>query len=462
MAILGQITVDEIYILSVDSDPAASSTVAPIGSLATLDDNTNAKIWLKTGAANNAWSIVPNQANATNLSNGGFVFANANGNLVTNTARAFWDGTGRFSFGLNALAVPQSTIHLDRGNATGSHIRMTAGTTTGVTAGDGTEFGIDDTGAAEIRQYENSNINFYTNNLVRGAFAPNGQFILGSTAPIDITGLGALPIFQIIGTASVQMAGIQYSADTIGPVFNLLKSRGASIGTQGLVSSGDEFGRIQFRASDGVNFQAGASIRALVDGTAAAGSMPGYLSLMTTPTGSTTPIERIRVTSTGLTIHSAGVRLGNETDTTNGNIRFDGSELLGRQGAIWRNLVINPFTITATGNVSTTSGTYSVVGSMTTTPAAGTYLVFFSSDASLSGETNGDVSMHIAGVEQTVTTRNIGITNNFGTSTLSSTLSFMTVATVNGSQVLDIRFRENGGSTLTIGNRSLVIIPIAR
>lgn len=126
-----------------------------------------------------------------------------------------------------------------------------------------------------------------------------GYSLIGSTTPVDITGLSAIPIFQIQGTSAVQMAGIQYSNDTIGPVFNLLKSRGGLL-AQGLVSNNDEFGRLQFRASDGVNFQAGASIRGLVDGTASAGSMPGRLILMTTPTGSTTPVERMRISQDGL------------------------------------------------------------------------------------------------------------------------------------------------------------------
>ena len=56
MAILGQVTVDQLSILSVDADPAASSTPAKLGSIALLDDNTNPRMWIKSGAANNAWS----------------------------------------------------------------------------------------------------------------------------------------------------------------------------------------------------------------------------------------------------------------------------------------------------------------------------------------------------------------------------------------------------------------------
>lgn len=325
MAILGQITVDELSILSVDADPSVSGVVAAVGSIAMLDDDTNGRIWLKTGAGNTAWSIVPRLANGTAFVPGAVIFADANGFLTGNTARIYWDAANnRLALGANAPATPQSTIHIDRGNATGGHVRFTAGTTTGVTAGDGTEFGIDDTGAAEIRQYENSPINFLTNNSRIAQFSAAGQLILGvGASPVDITGLAVVPAFQIIGTAgaATQMAGIQFSADTLPPVFSLLKSRGA-LNTQGLLSADDELGRLQFRGSDGVNFQAGASVRAAVDGTAAAGSMPGRLIMMTTPTGATTPVERIRITQAG------DVGIGNIVPTrmldVNGTVRFRG------------------------------------------------------------------------------------------------------------------------------------------
>lgn len=300
MAIIGQLTLDQVLILEVDTDPSVNPVAAGIGSMATLYDGVNGRLWLKTAAADSGWTLIPRQSGATALVNGQFLFGDANGN-IQQTPRAYWDGAGRFAFGLNAPAAPQSTIHLDRGTGVGTHVRFTAGTTTGVAAGDGFEVGIDDAGNAELRQYENSNLNIYTNNTLAATFTSTGKTLIGtSNTPIDITGLSAIPQFQIIGIASVQMAQIQYSADTIAPVFNAIKSRGATVGTHALLLADDELGRFQFRGSDGTNFQAGASIRALVDGTAAAGSMPGRLIMMTTPAGSTTPVEAMRIDSTGL------------------------------------------------------------------------------------------------------------------------------------------------------------------
>lgn len=302
MAILGQITVEELLIVTVDQSPITSGIPAPIGSLALLDDDVNAQIWIKTGAGNTAWTAQPKVVPGTSLQNNTLVYTDATGQIKTDTTKFTWDQTnGRLGIGLAAPATPQSTIHMDRGTGVGSHVRFTAGSTTGQTAGDGLEIGIDNAGNAELIQYENNYMTFLTNNIRLLTLTPTGQAIIGNTTtPIDITGASAIPLFQIIGLGAVQMAQIQYSADTIAPVFNAIKSRGATIGTQGLLLQDDELGRFQFRGSDGVNFQAGASIRALVDGTAAAGSMPGRLIFMTTPAGATTPVEHMRISQDGL------------------------------------------------------------------------------------------------------------------------------------------------------------------
>jgi hypothetical protein len=304
MAILGQMTVDQISVLTVDTDPTVSGVSAKIGSIALLDNNTLGAMWVKSAAGDTGWTPIPRlPTGTTSLQANTIVYTDSNGFVKTDTTKFTWDQTnGRLGIGLSAPATPQSTIHIDRGTGVGGHIRFTAGTTTGQTAGDGLEIGIDNAGNAEIIQYENSALNFFTNNIRYGQFSASGKFILGENAtPIDITGISTVPAFQIIGTtgANTQMAAIHYSADSIPPVFNLVKSRGATIGTQGLLSADDELGRLQFRGSDGVNFQAGASVRAAVDGTAAAGSMPGRLIFMTTPSGSTGPVERMRISQNG-------------------------------------------------------------------------------------------------------------------------------------------------------------------
>lgn len=467
MAILDKVTVGEVLLITVDTDPTVSGVTAPIGSLSMVDNSTLGLLWVKTGSADTAWTGFPRLvAGQTALQNSAIAYTDPSGFLTTDTTKMIWEPVNsRLGIGAAAPAVPQSTIHIDRGTGIGGHVRFTAGTTTGQTAGDGLEIGIDNAGNAELIQYENSNINFKTNNTQVGAFAPAGQFLLGNlTAPIDITGLGALVQFQIVGTAAVQMAGIQYSADTIAPVFNLLKSRGASIGAQGLLSASDELGRIQFRGSDGTNFQAGASIRALVDATAATGSMPGRLIFMTTPTGSTTPVQRVLIDSLGTMTLSQEIVLGPAAATANGAVQLAANgEIQVRQAGVWTVAGITPTVLTSgTGALTTTSGTYATITGLTATPAAGTYLVFYSVQAGITANGNGDVAIHLAAAEQVSTTRNVGVTGSVSTNTVATALSAFTVLTVNGSQVVDVRFRRNTAGTLTVTSKIFALIPISR
>ena len=77
---------------------------------------------------------------------------------------------------------------------------------------------------------------------------------------------------------------------------NLLLQRGV-IGTP--VAADDAVGQINFNGFDGTNYFNAALIRGVVDSTPGSGSMPGRLSFQTTPSGSTTPIERIRIDASG-------------------------------------------------------------------------------------------------------------------------------------------------------------------
>lgn len=166
-------------------------------------------------------------------------------------------------------------------------------------------------------------------------------------------------------------------------------------------------------------------------------------------------------------IAGAFVRVADTSDTTNGNIRYTSTntELLGRQNGVWRVLGINPTIVSTTGDTSTTSGTYAVISSMTLTPSAGTYMCLFTCTAALASDTTADIAVFINGVEDATSTRRLAID---ASGILGATASFevsvciITEATVNGSQAIDIRFRENGGGTLTVGPRRLKIIPISR
>lgn len=130
----------------------------------------------------------------------------------------------------------------------------------------------------------------------------SGQVVRGYTAPvatISYTAAAATPSIQNHG-ASVSgssYAAFAWAANTVGPNFNFSKSRSATIGTPGIVSSGDLMGALTFAGDDGVGFILGASITSLVDGTPGTSDMPGRLVFSTTADGASTVTEAMRITS---------------------------------------------------------------------------------------------------------------------------------------------------------------------
>ena len=87
------------------------------------------------------------------------------------------------------------------------------------------------------------------------------------------------------------------------PLLDFNRTRGTSNGSMTAVAAGDGLGHIVFRGADGTNFIDGAGIRADVDdyNSASPGTtdLPGRLVFETTPDGSTTLTERLRITHTG-------------------------------------------------------------------------------------------------------------------------------------------------------------------
>ena len=105
---------------------------------------------------------------------------------------------------------------------------------------------------------------------------------------------------QVEGAATyVSQSIVANSADTVGGLLALGKSRGTALGSHTVVQSGDILGRIYFVGADGSALIQGATITAEVDGTPGANDMPGRLVFSTTADGASSPTERMRITSTG-------------------------------------------------------------------------------------------------------------------------------------------------------------------
>ena len=128
----------------------------------------------------------------------------------------------------------------------------------------------------------------------------SGRVLLGNSTSTATQGVEFF--IQQSGTdfATSGIAPLRYSNNTSGPTIAFAHSRNASLNVQTILQDGDEFGKMRFYGSDGVDFtNYGAQIRARVDGTPGADDMPGCIEFATTPSGSTASTERLKITSAG-------------------------------------------------------------------------------------------------------------------------------------------------------------------
>jgi hypothetical protein len=108
-----------------------------------------------------------------------------------------------------------------------------------------------------------------------------------------------------VGGNVVAEGGLNFNSSTISfvdttnsPSFQCLtfeKSRNGAI-----VQNGDTIGCINFQGFDGAQFLSGALLQAQVDGVPGVGDMPGRFVFLTTPDGTPTPTEKMRISNNGL------------------------------------------------------------------------------------------------------------------------------------------------------------------
>jgi hypothetical protein len=148
------------------------------------------------------------------------------------------------------------------------------------------------------------------------AIDSEGRVLVGFTTSVAAVSTQNVNV-QISGVGSTTGQSItRYSADAGTNQLLLQKSRGA-LGAQGVVSSGDPFGQVEFAGSDGTAFIAGARIRAEVDGTPGTNDMPGRLVFSTTADGASSPTERMRISSTGIVTIPGSISARYTTKCTN-------------------------------------------------------------------------------------------------------------------------------------------------
>jgi hypothetical protein len=180
-----------------------------------------------------------------------------------------------------------------------------------------------------------------------------GRLINGGVAAQIANPAGnLLPGFQLHGTTNdfVQFAQYRWTADASQPVFRLIKSRGASIGTWTLVQNGDNLGSIFFNGADGSVPQTAAAINASVDGTASTAVMPGKLTFQTAQAGGVT-------LATALTLDAAqNAFFGKNLTATTGTFSASSGSFSGNITAVAGSFTGN---VSTSANVIASSGSFS-------------------------------------------------------------------------------------------------------
>ena len=126
----------------------------------------------------------------------------------------------------------------------------------------------------------------------------DGKFLVGTTVTSSNQS-GALNVFGTDGTTSF-VSIRRGSNNASGSRLALCKSRNTTDGSNTIVQDDDILGTIHFYGNDGAGFEEGAAIAAVIDGTPGSNDLPTSLTFSTTPDGSATKVERLRITPAGL------------------------------------------------------------------------------------------------------------------------------------------------------------------
>jgi hypothetical protein len=150
----------------------------------------------------------------------------------------------------------------------------------------------------------------------------SGRLIVGTTSALsaaDEAGIQRAPAIQTnsTGVAGASTLNSYWAANGFGPAVVLAKSRGALVGTPGVINSGDILGSIVFDGDDGTNLIVAATIQGFCDSTPGANNMPGRLTFSTTANGASTPTERMKIDSAGDVDITSNVSVGNYVTVAN-------------------------------------------------------------------------------------------------------------------------------------------------
>ena len=111
--------------------------------------------------------------------------------------------------------TPVVKLHQDSGTATATTQKFTAGSTTGQTASDGFDMGIDASGNAELRQREALPLTLYTNNAAAVTVLSGGNTGIGTTAPGSTLHIAGSVQYNVSNLSANTTLGTTHSIVTV-------------------------------------------------------------------------------------------------------------------------------------------------------------------------------------------------------------------------------------------------------
>jgi hypothetical protein len=132
----------------------------------------------------------------------------------------------------------------------------------------------------------------------RARIDPSGRLLIGTSSSRSWAGSSSQIQIEAAAAQATQSI-IANSADNLGALLTLGKSRGTALASNTIVQADDILGRIYFYGADGSQLINGAHITAQVDGTPGTNDMPGRLVFSTTADGGSSPVEHLRINSEG-------------------------------------------------------------------------------------------------------------------------------------------------------------------
>ena len=246
-----------------------------------ITDNTNGAR-IKLVAASTEFDIY-------NTGGAGYIGTPTNSDILiatNNVERIRIDSSGNMGIGEN---VPLGKLHVktaDSGitsvGSSADDLVIESDTNAGITLVSNTENAINFADSSDVNvgqiAYNHSSdyMSFRVNDSERVRVDSSGRLLVGTTSSL----------------LSSTNAKISITGDNAGPSFCLGRDDTS-------VSNGNDLGRVGFYSNVGGSYEESARISGLADGTHASGDKPSRLAFFTSPSGSASPTERMRIDSSG-------------------------------------------------------------------------------------------------------------------------------------------------------------------